>query len=303
MRALNVNLFQLSDDLVIYMCDMIASNLFSFLAIDDDIVSNTISEIHTRFVVSLLLTSDNLLNYNNEIRQVAITALINLFEVSNKNEIRQAVAYALGYVCDELTYKSLFEKIIFVMSSVCDETSAYSNNILSVLISSYCHCVSINKVAFDQDDLNLFCILLRHDSQDISKAACTELGRVFQDTPFLLGMLGLDYVQCYHTLIGSTAFLYLYDVQQNRKNAIAKFIEEQPTLLSIFLVESYNSIRGFPNRALQMADIDLYLAYEYPPYMNIVNLIAIRMPTVFCAFIKDWCDGDNLKRALFYASK
>ncbi|CAF3961962.1 unnamed protein product, partial [Rotaria sp. Silwood2] len=123
-----------------------------------------------------------------------------------------------------------------------------------------------------------------HDSQDISKAACTELGRVFQDTPFLLGMLGLDYVQCYHTLIGSTAFLYLYDVQQNRKNAIA-------------------NIRGFPNRALQMADIDLYLAYEYPPYMNIVNLIAIRMPTVFCAFIKDWCDGDNLKRALFYASK
>jgi hypothetical protein len=27
------------------------------------------------------------------------------------------------------------------------------------------------------------------------------------------------------------------------------------------------------------------------------------MPATFCAFIKDWCDGDNLKHALFYISK
>jgi hypothetical protein len=37
--------------------------------------------------------------------------------------------------------------------------------------------------------------------------------------------------------------------------------------------------------------------------VRVAELIAVRMPAAFCAFIKDWWDGDNLKRALFYASK
>ncbi|CAF4169726.1 unnamed protein product [Rotaria sp. Silwood2] len=281
---------------------MIASNLFSFLAIDGNTTSNVVLESHTRFVISLLLTSHNLLNKNNEIRQVAITALMNFFEVPDSNEIHQVVAYALGYVCDEQTYKILFEKIVFVMSSMCDQTSNYSN-VLTALISSYCHYISANKIAFDQDDLDLFCNLLKHESQNISKAARTGLGRVLRDTSFLLEMLSRDYIQCYHALMESSAFLYLYDVQQNRENAIAEFIEEHPTLLSIFIVELYNSIRGFTSRALQMADINLHLPYGHPPYVNIASLIALRMPAVFCTFIKDWSDGENLKRALFYASK
>ncbi|CAF2837444.1 unnamed protein product [Rotaria sp. Silwood2] len=297
------NSFRLSSDLIAYMCDMIASNLFSFWAIDEDTTTNTVSESHTRFVVSVLLTLNNLLNHNNETRQITIIALMNLFEMLDKNEIRQAVAYALGYVCNEQTYKSLFEKIILVMNSILNETSTYSSNVLSALISSYSYCISICKVIVDQDDLDLFCTLLRHDSQDISKAARIGFGRILKDTSFLLEMLGLDYIECYHALIGSTAYIYLYDIQQNSENAIAKFIEEHPTFLAIFMVELYDNIRKFPTKILSSADTDYNLAYGYPAYVKIASLIGIRMPTEFCAFIKYWCDGDNLKRALFYTSK
>jgi len=184
---------------------MIASNLFSFWAIDGDTTSNAVSDSHTRFVVSVLLTLYTLLNNNNETRQVAIAALMNLFEMSDNSQIRQAVAYALGYVCNERTYKNLFEKIIFVANNISNETLTYSDNVLSALITSYSYCVSKNKVAFDQDDLDLFCTLLRHDSQDIVKAVRTGFGRVINDTLFLLGILSFDYIQCYHALIGSTA--------------------------------------------------------------------------------------------------
>ncbi|CAF2498080.1 unnamed protein product [Rotaria sp. Silwood2] len=298
-----VNMFQMSGDVIIYMCDMIASNLFSFWEIDGDTTSNAVNESHTRFVVSVVSTLHNLLNNTSETRQVAVDALTNLFEISDNNEIRQAVAYSLGYVCNEQTYKGLLEKIILVRSSLCQETSTYSNNVLSALISSYSYCVSINKIAFDQDDLDLFSTMLQHHSQDISKAVRTGFGRVLQDTSFLFAMLRFDYIQCYHALIESTACLYLYDVQQNSENATAKFIEEHPTVLPIFIVELYNSIRQFTTKVSPMGDTDYELAYGYPQYVKIASLIAIQMPTEFCAFIKDWRDGDNLKRALFYTSK
>ncbi|CAF1486892.1 unnamed protein product [Rotaria sordida] len=52
-----------------------------------------------------------------------------------------------------------------------------------------------------------------------------------------------------------------------------------------------------------MIDTDLDLPYGYPTYVKIASLIAARIPAVFCSFMKDWRDGDNLKRALFYTSK
>ncbi|CAF4766563.1 unnamed protein product, partial [Rotaria sp. Silwood2] len=223
---------------------------------DGDTTSNAVNESHTRFVVSVVSTLHNLLNNTSETRQVAVDALTNLFEISDNNEIRQAVAYSLGYVCNEQTYKGLLEKIILVRSSLCQETSTYSNNVLSALISSYSYCVSINKIAFDQDDLDLFSTMLKHHSQDISKAVRTGFGRVLQDTSFLFAMLHFDYIQCYHALIESTACLYLYDVQQNSENATAKFIEEHPTVLPIFIVELYNSIRQFTTKVSPMGDTD-----------------------------------------------
>ncbi|CAF2963995.1 unnamed protein product [Rotaria sp. Silwood2] len=297
------NLFRLSGDLVTYMCDMIASNFSSFREIDGDTTSDAVLESHTKFVVSVLMSLYKLLNNTEETRQLAITALMNLFEISYDNEILQAVACALGYVCNEKTYKSLFEKIILVVNSLCYETSIYSNNVLSALISSYSYCVSIHNVAFDQDDLDLLSTLLRHDSMEILKAARTGFGRVLQDKSFLLGMLSFDYMQYYHALIGSTASWYIYDVQQNSEHAVVQLIEERPTLLPVFMAELYNQIRNFNNKIKMIVDIDFDLAFGYPQYVSIASLIAIRIPATFFAFIKDWSNGDNLKRALFYASK
>ncbi|CAF4668728.1 unnamed protein product [Rotaria sp. Silwood2] len=49
--------------------------------------------------------------------------------------------------------------------------------------------------------------------------------------------------------------------------------------------------------------MNYYLAYAYPQYVEVVGLIAVRMPAAFCAYIKDWQDRENLKRALFYISR
>ncbi|CAF4604917.1 unnamed protein product [Rotaria sp. Silwood1] len=298
-----VNSFRLSGDLITYMCDMITSNFVSFREIDGDTTSNTVSESHTHFVVSILLSLHKLLNNTEETREIAITALMNLFDVSYDNEIRQAVACALGYVCNEQTYKIIYEKIIVVLNSVVDETSTYSTNVLNALISSYSYCVSVKHVAFDQDDLDLFSILLRHNSKKIAEAARTGFGRVLQDTSFLLGMLSHDYTQCYHALVESTASYYLYDVHQNSENAVVQLIEEHPTLLSIFMVELYNQICKYSDKISPVLDTNFDLAFGYPQYVNIASLIAVRMLTVFCAFIKDSRDANNLKRALFYTSK
>jgi hypothetical protein len=151
--------------------------------------------------------------------------------------------------------------------------------------------------------MDLFLSLLNHPSQDIVKAVRTGFGRVLKDQSFLFGMLHSDPIQCYHALIDSTAYLFIHDVQQNSENAVAEFIEAYPSLLSIFIIELYNSIRHYTNRLLPIRDKDFDLAYGYPQYVKIANLIAVRMPVKFCNFIRDWHDGENLKRALFYTSK
>ncbi|CAF4096500.1 unnamed protein product [Rotaria sp. Silwood2] len=297
------NLFRLSRDLITYMCDMIASNFSLFREIDGDTTSNAVSESHTQFVISVLMSLHKLLNNTEETRQLAITALMNLFEISYNNKIRQAAACALGYVCNGKTYKSLFEKIILVVNSLCYETTTYCNNVLCALMTSYFYCISINKIVFDQDDLDLFSTLLKHDSQDIVKVVRVGLARGLKDSLFLIRFLDCDYIQCYYALIGSTASWYIDEVQQNSENNVAKFIEEHPTLLPIFMVELYDSIRHFSTKILQIGFNNYDLAYGYPTHVRIACLIAVHIPKVFCAFIKDWPDGDNFKRALFYTSK
>ncbi|CAF1256401.1 unnamed protein product [Rotaria sordida] len=91
-----LHLFQLSETLILYICNMIGSNLFSFWPIDRDTTLNTVSKSHTRFVVSVLLTSNSLLKYDDEIRQAAVVVLMNLFDTTDSNGIRRVVAYALA---------------------------------------------------------------------------------------------------------------------------------------------------------------------------------------------------------------
>ncbi|CAF1210204.1 unnamed protein product [Rotaria sordida] len=298
-----INSFRLSNDLVIYLCDMIESNFILFLSINEDTTSDEVSESHNRFIVSILLTLYKLLNNTNQTRQAGITALMKLFEKSNNNQICQAIACLLGYVCNEKTYKYLFNKIVWIVNKTCYGTSNYSNDVLCALISSYFYCVSISKIKFDQDDLNLFSTLLKHDSQDIVKAVRVGLARVLEDSLSLIRYLDCDYIQCYHALIGSTASWYVDEIQQNSENNVAKFIEEHPTLLPIFMIELYDSIRHFSIKILQIGFNNYDLAYGYPTYVKIACLIAVRMPKVFCNFINDWPERDNFKRALFYTSK
>ncbi|CAF1283491.1 unnamed protein product [Rotaria sordida] len=298
-----VNLCRLSNDLVIYMCDMIASGFFVFLEIDGDTTSDEVLESHTQFVASVILTFFNSMNSIDDTRQLAVDALMNLFDTSEKAAVHQAIAYTLGYVCNEQTHKTLLDRILLAMTTDDDEYSTYSNNVLITLTSSYAYCACINKIAFDQDDMELFCSLLKHPSQDVVRAARTGLARVLKDTSFLVETLGFDHSQCYHALLGATAYLFLYDVQQNSENNVADFIEKYPDLLPIFIVELYNNIRHFTTKILPVADNNYVLDYGYPQYVKVASLIAVRMPATFCAFIKDWNDEDNLKRALFYTSK
>ncbi|CAF2498035.1 unnamed protein product [Rotaria sp. Silwood2] len=292
-----------SKDLIQYMCDLIISNFLSFLEIDGDTTSNAVVESHIRFVVSVLICIGTLFNHTFKSRALLINALVILYETSTKNDIRRAVVYALSYICNERTYKILFNQLQVAMNNDTIEASNNSDDIIAILISSYCHCVCIEKIVFDQDDIALFRKLLKHPSKNVLTASYVGLGRVLKDNSLLFEMLDFDYIQCYHALIGSTAYLLIYDCWEGNMNAVVKLIEEHPDLLPIFIVELYNSIRHFTDNVIYVRTIDCCLNYGNLRYVEVASLIAIRMPATFCAYIKDSHDGDNLKHALFYTSK
>jgi hypothetical protein len=294
---------KISNDLMKYMCDLVVSNFSLFLMIESDTTSNAVLESHAQFVVSVLVYLISLMEYDDETRPLMIDALIILFETSENNEIRRAAAHALGYVCDKETSEALFNELQMMVNNETDETSNYSDDVLGALVSSYCHCASVWEFNIHQDAMNLFRKLLKHHSQSVLKVVHVGLGCVLKNSSLLSEMLDLDHIQCYHALIGSTAYVFAYKAFEMSIESAAEFVEQHPDLLPIFVVELYNCIRHFTNRVQHMKTIDYCLAYGYPQYVQVASVIAVQMPAAFCAFIKDWKDGDNLKRALFYTSK
>ncbi|UJR20398.1 hypothetical protein I4U23_023529 [Adineta vaga] len=297
------NLFKISGDLIIYLCDMIASNFIPFLEIDGDATSDVVVQSHAEFVVSIVVSLANELNHTEETRQIAIEALMELFKICCNKEIQIAAATALSYICSGATYKNLFEKVQEILNDLSSDTPSYSNEVLIAFISGYTYCVSVNHIAFDLADIDLFAILLRHSSQDVVKAARNGFGRAVKDTSFLFETLGADHIQCYHALIEATAYIFLYDVQENSEIAVAEFIEQYPSLLSIFLMELYDSIRHFTDRIMPFGIVEYYLSYGNPQYVKIASLIAVRMPETFCGAVRSLNCEDDIKLSLFYTSK
>ncbi|CAF0813097.1 unnamed protein product [Adineta ricciae] len=298
-----INLLKLSGDSCVYVCDMIASNFFSFSDIDGDTSSDSVVQSHNQFVISVIIRLFNEFNNTEETRQTAIEALTDLFTMSGNDEIRIAIAYALGYMCNRATYRSLFEKIQEILCDLNSDTPMYSNAVLIAFISSYTYCIAVHGIAFDQNDIDLFSILLQHTSQDIVKAARNGFGRAIKETSFLCETLGSNPLQCYHALIEATAYLFIYDVQQNSEIAVADFVEQYPTLLPIFNMELYNSIRHFTDQVIPLGGVKYILAYGCPQYVKVASLIAVKMPETFCTSVKQFKHGDDLKRAIYYTSK
>ena len=292
-----INSFRLSTDLILYLCDLIESNFSKFLSINEDSTSNEVLKSHTQFVVSVLFNLYKLLNNNDQTRQRAMVSLMKLFEKSVDNEICQSISYLLAYVSYEKTYKKIFNKIVWISNRLCYGTSHYSIDILCSLISSYFYCISVNKIALDEDDLNFFPTLLRHESEIIVKSVATGLARVISDGSSLIEYFNGNSIECYHALIGATASWYIDEIQQMNENKVVKFIEQHPNLLAIFMVELYDSMANFSCK------MQHNLAFGYPTYVKIGSLIALRMPSIFCTFVNDWFNGDSFKRMLSHMSK
>ena len=273
------------------------------MAIDDDTTSTEVLESHVQFVVSVLVRLPAVFANMYEKIPVMIDALTKLLEISNNDEIRRAVTHALGYVCDSKTYKILFNLIQTSLNGESDNTSNYSDYIIGTLITSYCYCITMCNITFGEYDIDLFRKLLNSSSPDILKAAHVGLGRVLKNNSLLFELLDSDHIQCYHALISSTACLFVNNTAHNSVVAAAEFVEQHPDLLSIFVVELYNSIRQFTNIIRNVRTTDYYFFYGYPQYVEIASIITVRMPAAFCAFIKDWQDEGDLKRVLFYTSK
>jgi len=270
--------------------------------IDDDTTSNAILKSHNQFIVSVLICMGMLVNYTNYTRALVIEALSNLIEIPGNDEIRQAAASSLGYICDRGTYKILFKKLQMTVETESNKSN-YTDSVVCALISSYCHCIAIRNIHFNEKDIDLFRQLLKNCSENVFKAARTGLGRVLKDKSLLFEILGSNYIQCYHALIDATAYTLLYEIWQSSIDAVVDFIEQHPDLLSIFIVEFYHSIRHFTNDVFHFQTPDYYSVYGHRRYVEAAGLLAVRIPAAFCAFIKDWHDGNNLKRALFYTSK
>jgi hypothetical protein len=187
-------------------------------------------ESHAQFIVSVLVFLISLIVYNDETRPLMIDALVLLLETSTNNDIRRASACALGYVCGKETSQILFDKIQPMMNNETDDASNYSDDILSALITSYCHCVSVCELDFGEDAMNLFRKLLNYPSQNVLKVVHVGLGRVLKTDSLLFEMLDSDHIKCYHALIGATAYVFMYNVFQSGVEAAAEFIEQHPDL-------------------------------------------------------------------------
>jgi hypothetical protein len=296
-------IYEISNDLVSYMCDLIKSNFSTFLPLEDDTTSNAVLESHSEFVASVLVHLIAVRVDTNDAKQLMIDALIILLKTSRNNRIRRVAAFTLGFACVKETSKILFDQLQTMVNNETNEPNHFSDVVLSELISSYCHCASVYDFEFDQDAMNLFRKLLKHSSQIVVKAMHIGLGYILKNSSLLFEMLDSDYIQCYHALMGSTAYIFMNNALASSTEAVVDFIEKHPDLLSIFIVELYQSIRHFNNTVKYLKTMDYRLAYGYPQYVRVAELITVRMPATFCAFIKDWSDGDNLKHALFYTSK
>ena len=289
----------ISVDLKQYLCELITSQFSSFVEIDGEKTSTSILESHTQFIVSTIVFLFALVKYNGEIQSITNKTLMKLFENSTNNEIRRAAIYALSYISDKQTYKLIFNQLQITIDNAVNE----SDDMISTFISSYCHCMAIQNIEFDQDDIDLFRKLLKYPSSSVIKAAHVGLGRVLKNTSMLYEMLNFNYIQCYHALIESTAYLWAHRAWQSSAEAVANFIETHPDLLAIFVMQLYNSIRHFTNDILYDKTTNTLLEYGHPCYVEIASLVIVRIPAAFCAYIKDCDYGDNLKRALYYTSK
>ncbi|CAF2762211.1 unnamed protein product [Rotaria sp. Silwood2] len=166
--------------------------------------------------------------------------------------------------------------------------------------------ILINSDLWSVEATIIVCDLLRNENDRFRQRAEIILRSQSNDDIRPSSKLGIDVLLalvCYQALIESTAYSLTYNVRQSSAETVAAFIEEHSNLLPIFLVNLYNSIRHFTNKVIHIRTVDFYLAYGYPQYVEAAGLIAVRIPAAFCAYVKDWQDGDNLKRALFYTSK
>jgi hypothetical protein len=229
--------------------------------------------------------------------------LTTLLKTLTQNDVLKTAVYALGYICNERTYKILFDRLQAAINNEVIHDLNYSDDIVAALISSYCHCMAIREIDAKQTDIDLFRKLLKHPSENVLKALYTGLGRVVKDNTLLFEMLGCDYIQCYHAFIGATAYLLIYDPWESSVDAVADLIEQHPDLLPIFVIELYNSIRHFTDNVIYIKTIEYCLLYGNRRYVEVASLVAVRMPATYCAYIRDWRDGENFKHALFYTSK
>ena len=293
----------ISGDSQQFMCELIESNFASFLDIGGDVTSKLVLESHIQFVVSVIVSLATLSAHDDHSRSLRLDALVACIEKSRNLAICQAAAYAVGYILDQETYKIVFKKLQIIVKKAVNETSHHSDPLISALISSYCHFIAVSGIDFDQDDIDLFRQLLKYSSSIILKEVHVGLARVLKEKSMLLEMLDSNHIQCFHALIGSTAYFFKYEVQERCAKNTAEFVEENPALLSVFVAELYNSIRHFTKDVVYRETTENILAYGYPQYVEVASLIAVQMPAAFISCIKECGYEDELKRSLFYTSK
>ncbi|CAF1209903.1 unnamed protein product [Adineta ricciae] len=292
-------LYQLSSSLHSHMSDIIRSK-FSIVTNHSSLKKYISKTDYELFVVNVLISIGICLYHNRNYAATVTEAIIEMMGKTTSSRIQRAAIYAIGSTKDGTEF--LWGILQSFADSSNKNTKMYSEDVICTLIQTCCYRLSRDNSFEDEENIKVFLQLLKHQSPNIAKATREGMGRAINSSERLLELFQYDKLQCYEALIASTAHMY-FGQKSTDVRATADLILKHPDLLSIFIAELYESIRYLLKEGSRHSFPKYTYEYEHPHYLSVSSVLIDKMPSAFCSFIGECGYGEELKRAIYCASK
>ena len=214
--------------------------------------------------------------------------------------ICKAVLFALRY-CDREALPLLHSFIV----NPCEEVTIVSTAIesYSYRLSSFYYALNDEQKS-DKYSLTSITDLLNNPSEEIAKTAAAGLARIYASCDdglaLLMKTLNNDSIKCYTALLNATRDTMVCDSAQHSIEKCAECIEQNTSLLSLFILELYQSIRHYDS-TLKLESI-LFNRGDIQ-FLEIAALLVKSMSAAFRAEVERCGLTNQIKQALFFTSK
>lgn len=274
-------------------------------AVNNCTKQNNISSVENRMTAQYVLHLFSMCNIFIGAMSLQDKMLIDMCDriLSNKQisvSIRKAVLFTLRY-CGNKCLPPLSSTIL---------TSRQEVTIVSTAVESYCYRVShfyyelSEEQKNDKYSLSSIIDLMKNSSEEIAQTAAAGLARIYASCDdglsILMKILNNDSIRCYTALLDATRDTRVNDPSQRAIEKCVQCIEQNTSLLSLFIVQLYESIRHY----------DSTLKIEYIlfnrgiiQFLDIAALLVKSMSAAFRAEVERSGLTSQMKQALFFTSK